>query len=168
MALTLVLAGCGFAARSVVTPPPSPSPGASLSVTLQTARAEVAGALGAARFQVIDARTPYRTGESPALAAAPRTVLQVILPAAPERGFIVLYELADAGLASGAAQELAQYLASGPGRVQFGNDTRFVIRQLGAAVVFYAWSPASSSDPDGEEGIATTLAGLGQGYDVRS
>jgi hypothetical protein len=168
LAMATVLAGCGIGARlAEVTPAPSAS-AAALSATLQTAAIQVRAAFSAARYQVADARVPYRTGESPALAAAPRTVLQAILPAAPDGGFIVLFELADPGTASGAAEELVQYLASGPGRIQFPNDARFTIRQLGAAVAFYVWSPAASTDPEGERGVETVLASLGQGYGVPS
>jgi len=162
-----MLAACGTGAEVAVTPAPSPAASATLSPTLLAARAQVLGVLAASRLQVTDARTPYRPGESPALAAAPRTVVQVILPAAPGAGFVVIYDLVDPGLAAGAAQELADYLASGPGRIQFPGDARFTIRQVGSAVVFHVWSPAGSADPEGERAIETALATLGQGFVVR-
>jgi hypothetical protein len=161
-----VAGGCGLGARVVDTPTSSPAPTTALSSTLALTRGQVVAALGAAQVQAEDARVPFRPGESATVAAAPRVVLHALLPAAPQRGFIVLYEFRDPGTATAAAQELAAYLASGPGRVQFPNDARFTIRQLGSAVVFYHWSPAASEDPDGEERMATALAALGQGWEV--
>ena len=42
---------------------------------------------------------------------------------------------------------MAGYLASGPGRIQFPNDARHVLRQVGSTLVFFTWSPAASPDP---------------------
>jgi hypothetical protein len=162
---SLSIAGCGIAGQ-VVTPRPSSAASAGISPTLQLARTEVSGALGAAAIGVRDAQVPYRPAESPLVTAAPRLVLQAVLPAAPDRGFVVLYEFPDPGSATAAAQELAAYIASGPGRVQFPNDARFTIRQVGAALVFNSWSPSGSTDPEGEGRVATALAAIGQGYDV--
>jgi hypothetical protein len=124
LALGGALAGCGMAARLVEPPPASPAASAALSATLLNARGQVSATLAAARIQVADARVPYRPGESPAVATAPRTVVQAVLPAAPEAGYIVIYELADPSLATGAARELAQYLASGPAD-PFPSDAEF-------------------------------------------
>jgi hypothetical protein len=147
---------------------PSPVASPSLSATLRLARTEVAGALGAAQVQVRDSPVPIRPGESPLVSAAPRLALQAIVPAAPDGGYIVVYEFPDPGAATTAAREYVGYIASGPGRVQFANDARFVVRQLGAALVFFAWSPGVSSDPEGEQRVATALGSLGTGYDVPS
>jgi hypothetical protein len=161
-----IVAACGSGARVDEPSAPSTAPSATVSATLALTRTQVLAALGAAQVQAQDARVPFRPGESASVAAAPRVVLQALLPEAPQRGFIVLYELADPGAATAAAQELASYIASGPGRVQFPNDARFTIRQLGAALVFYHYSPAASEDPLGEERLATALASLGQGWEV--
>jgi hypothetical protein len=165
-----LVAGCGLGAggESSARPsaPSTASPSVAVSSTLALTRTQVMAALGAAQVQVEDARVPFRPGESASVAAAPRLVLQALLPAAPQRGFVVLYEFRDPGTATAAAQELAAYIASGPGRVQFANDARFTIRQLGAALVFYHYSRSVSEDPLGEERIATALAALGQGWEV--
>lgn len=171
LALLLVLlagmaAGCGSGAAQVTSPAVTPQPSGATSATLLAARSQVLATLSAAGLQVGDARTPYRPGESAAVAAAPRIVVQAVLPAAPDAGFVVLYEFADPATASGAAQELAQYLASGPGRIQFPDDARFTVRQLGAALAFHAWSPGSSDDEEGERAIETALGTLGTGYPV--
>ncbi len=165
--LALAVGGCGFAAQVVVTPAPSATPIPSLSPTLVAARTQVISALAPAGFQVTDAQVPYRPGESPSVTAAPRHVLQALIPAAPDRGYIVLYEFADPAAAAAAAQEDARYIATGPGRVQFPSDARFTLRQLGAAVVFYVWSPGASPAPNDESALAAALGSLGQGYPVQ-
>jgi hypothetical protein len=141
-----------------------PSP--SLSTTLAILRHDVMSALGAARYQIQDARTPYRPAESPTVAAAPRAVLQALIPDAPDAGFVILYEFPDPGSAADAARELTAYIASGIGRVQFPVDARFTLRQVGAGLILYVWSPGSSADPEAEQGIETALETLGQGYPV--
>jgi hypothetical protein len=163
-----LLAGCRAFTPVGGGAPSAAAPSPTLSPTLRLARTEVAGALGAAQVQVRDSPVPVRPGESPLVTAAPRLALQAIVPAAPDGGYIVVYEFADPGSATAAAREFVAYIASGPGRVQFANDARFVVRQLGAALVFYAWSPGASIDPEGEERIATVLSSLGTGYDVPS
>jgi hypothetical protein len=60
----------------------------------------------------------------------------------------------------GAATEEARYVGSGPGKVQFPVDARFVLRQVGTTLVFYSWSPGTPADPRTPD-IATALATLG-------
>ncbi len=161
-----VLAGCGIAARQVTPPPASPTPVPSISVALGLARYQVAGALAAIGVPIVDASIPYRPGESPRLAAAPRLVVQAVVPDAPAAGFIVIYEFVDGQTATAAAEEMVRYLASGPGQVQFPTDARFVLRQLGSTLVFYTWSPGAAPAATLAE-IATALGSIGQGYEVR-
>jgi hypothetical protein len=165
--LAAAVAGCGVAAQVVEPPPPSAAPSFAPSAALEALRTQVETALEAASIQAEDARVPFRPGESPLVAAAPRVVVHAIIPAAPDRGFVVLYDFADPSAAVAAAKELAGYLASGPGRVQFAPDERFTIRQVGAGLVFYSWSPGSSAAPTDEERIATVLGALGQGFAVQ-
>ncbi len=165
--LVTAVAGCGFAAQVVATPTPSAPAAPSLDAVLAAARSEVAAAIAPAGFPLHDATVAYRPGESPSIAAAPRAVVQAGINAAPDRGFIVLYELASPGAAEAAAKEDAAYIGSGIGRVQFPNDAKFVIRQLGQVVVFYTWSPGSSPAPTDEQALATALGSLGQGFTVQ-
>jgi hypothetical protein len=165
--LAIVLAGCGFAAQVVETPQPSATPAPSLDAKVAAARAQVAAAIAPAGFPLHDAQVAYRPGESASVATAPRIIVQAGINAAPDRGFIVLYEFADPGAAEAAAKEDAAYIGSGIGRVQFPTDARFVIRQLGPVVVFYTWSPGTSPAPNDEQALATALGALGQGFTVQ-
>jgi hypothetical protein len=60
---------------------------------------------------------------------------------------------------------MAAYVASGPGRVQFPLDARFVLRQLGATLIFYTWSRESSPGREVEE-VAIVLETVGQGIAI--
>lgn len=162
----LTVTGCGIAARQVTPPPASPTPAPSISVAIGLTRLQVAAALGAIGVPIVDAHVPYRPGESPLLAAAPRLVVQAVVADAPDAGFIVIYEFPDGQTATTAAEEMVRYVASGFGQVQFPTDARFVLRQVGSTLVFYAWSPGTSPSPIlGEIGVA--LGSLGQGYEIR-
>ena len=161
--LGFALAGCGDGAPrspAVSTASASVGPGSSVSAAVAQARGELARALGAAGYQLADAQVPYRPAESAALAGAPRAVVQVLLAQDLDHGYVTIYEFPSAGAAAEAGREQAAYLATGPGRVQFASDTRFVIRQIGTTIVFYAWSPGSTDDPRAP-GIQPVLEALG-------
>jgi hypothetical protein len=166
--VALLLAGCGLGSVTDTVPSPPPVAQASLSPTLQSARAEVVTVLGEAAIVVQDAAVDYRPGESALVAAAPRHVLQAVLPDAPSGGFVVIYEFVDATAAATAGREWAEYIASGIGRVQFPTGSVFTIRQDGAALVFHAWAPEGSPDPEGEAAVATALGSIGVGWPVNS
>jgi hypothetical protein len=112
-----------------------------------------------------DSQAAVRPAESPLLADAPRAVFQVILPADPTRGFIVVYEFPDGARAADAAAEEQRYRASGPGRVQTAPGTVHVIRQIGPTVVLYEWLPGAAEDPAAPE-IQRALETLGVGYPI--
>jgi hypothetical protein len=128
-------------------------------------RAAVVAALGAKHLQVRDAQVAYRPPESPRLTSAPRIVVQAILPDDPGHGYVSIYEFPDEASAASAGQEQATYVASGPGRVQFTADTRFVLRQLGQTLIFFTWSPGSASDADFTD-IQQALEGVGRGIAI--
>jgi hypothetical protein len=149
--LALALAGCGPAASVPSTAPTAvPSAAPALSAAVATTADRIAAALGSvglAATAVPPQPIVFRPGESPLLAAAPRLVLQALVPGDASHGFIVVYDFPDAAAASSAGAEMAAYLATGPGRIQFPNDARHVLRQVGPTLVFFTWSPAVSPDP---------------------
>ena len=103
---------------------------------------------------------PFRPGESPSLASAPRLTLKTLLPEDDAGAFIVIYDYKDAQAAFDAGSEMAAYLASGPGRVQFPNDAVAVIRQVGSTLIFFSWSPATALDPRACHGPALGTVGV--------
>ena len=168
VAFVLAVSACGVGAPNgapVTFPPQSfgpsgPSTGASVAT-----RAGILQALGTKRIQLRDAQVAYRPPESPRLSAAPRLVVQAILPDDPNHGFISIYEFPDASTAADAGREQAAYIATGPGRVQFTADTRFVLRQVGPTIVFFTWSPGSTSDTT-NAGIQAALESIGSGIAI--
>ena len=111
-------------------------------------RALVAQALSDASIQVVvDPQVPYRPGESPALATAPRLLLQAVIPSAPTAGYVVIYELPDNVTADQVGRGFAAYLASGTGAIQYPRDAQFVLRRVGSTLVFFPWSSLATADP---------------------
>ena len=121
----------------------------------------VLAALEGAAFQVEDPQIAYRPGESPALVAVPRVVLQAVLPADPGAGYVVIYELPTNGEADAVGRDFAAYLASGTGAIQYPRDAQFVLRRLGRTLVFFPWSPSVSPDPEVAR-LAATLGTIGE------
>jgi hypothetical protein len=168
--LAAVAGACGVGAGSAA-PASFPSeyfgPSRPPTGAVAATRAALQQALGARQLQVTDPQVPFRPPESPRLAAAPRSVVQVVLPQDPAHGFVSIYEFADDAAAADAGREQAAYVASGPGRVQFTTDTQFVVRQLGPTIVFFAWSPDTSPDPATPK-IPEALETVGVGIPVPS
>ena len=164
--LVVLLAGCSPTAAPANTyPPASATPDLVVSAAVTQTRASVAEALGNVGLTLRDVETPYRPAEAPLLAGAPRAVYQVLLPESPDKGFIVIYEFRDAGRATEAALEQANYLATGPGRAQWPLGTHHVIRGVGTTVIVYDWLPGSAADPK-TPAIETALETVGQAFPV--
>lgn len=148
-----------------VTVPASIGPDRTVSPVVDGTRAELARALGERSVILEDRDAPVRPAEGPVLAYAPRVAFQAQLPADPDAGIIVVYELDDAAGAAAAAADQAAYLASGPGRVQYPDAARHVIRVLGSTVILYTWIPEAADDPLTPE-VAAALATVGTGVEI--
>jgi hypothetical protein len=157
------LAGCLTTLNTFPPEGSSPRPaGAGASGTI----GRVISALAAAGLQAGPATREFRPVEGPLLAAAPRTVLQVVLPDDPEGGWIVVYSLASPEAAAMAAKDQAAYLGAGiGGGIQYAPGTQFVLPQDGSSVVFFSWLPANSPDKRTAT-IAQTLPAIGQTVEV--
>jgi hypothetical protein len=161
-----VVGGCGVGAAPASDVAASVGPEASVPPDIAATAAQLRSALGADSLQLTVPQVPFRPAESPMLAAAPRAVYQVKLPADQEHGFIVVYGFPSPAAATAAAQEQVAYVESGPGRVQFPADARFVLRQVGSTLVFHSWAPSAVTDPDAAR-IADVLASIGIPYPIR-
>jgi hypothetical protein len=167
LALALVVGGCGTTDPAAVPPSPATTqPPRAVGPASAATREALLAALGGASLLVADSPIPFRPAEAATLAAAPRTVYQVTLPAEPNNGFIVVYELEDEAAAIAASKEQQAYLLSGPGRVQAPLGTEHVLQQLGSTVILYSWLPEASVDPAAPR-IAETLRGVGTAFEVR-
>lgn len=167
LALSVALpAGCATGSASIpAIPPASIGPSTTVSPAVGQTRAELVRALSAVDLVLADAQTPVRPAESALLIDAPRAVFQVTLPQDPTRGFIVVYEFADASRAAEAAAEEQRYLASGPGRVQTPEGTVHVLRQVGPTLVLYDWLPGAARDPAAPK-VQEALETVGVGFAV--
>jgi hypothetical protein len=145
-------------------PPASFGSGTTSAAALETRRL-VAVALSAEGLLAETPPVVFRPAESPALAQAPRLVVQAQLPDDPQHGYVVIYEFRDATTADGAAREQAAYVASGIGFVQFPPDSKFVIRTVGPTIIFFSWSPGNSPDARTPK-IASALETVGTGIPI--
>jgi len=158
VAVALVLAACRPAATRPPQPDPTPRP--TISPAVAGTQVQLEGALRARGLTLRATETTVRPGEPTSLATVPRTAFQAMLPDDPNGGLVVVYELPDAVAAATASADLAAHVTSGPGRVQYPPDTRFVLRQVGSTVVFFPWSPASSPDERTAD-VAAAVATVG-------
>ena len=161
----VVLASCSASATLQPAFPPVGFTPAPVGVATAATRAAVTNALLVEGLQVVDAPVAYRPAEGPLFAAAPRSVIQVILPADPAHGFITFYAFGSPQAALTAANDQAAYIASGLGRVQFGIDARFTLRVLGSTAMFFWWSPANSPD-EHTPAIDLALAQIGSAVPI--
>jgi hypothetical protein len=146
LAVGAVIVLLGALGISIIKPSPAPT----LAPTGQAAERtwnEVSAALQAQRFQVVEPQNPFRPGETAELLQVPRRLLQTVLPDSPEDGYVVVYELPSNNDAERAGRDLATYVASGPGAVQYPRDTQFTIRRIGQTLVFFSYSPEANPDP---------------------
>jgi len=168
--IVLALAGCAPSGTAVITlGPPAATAGPTRTagpVVAQT-RAELVRVLGGRNLVLQDSAAPFRPPEDARFTVTPRALYQVILPQAPQEGFIVVYEFPDPTAAAEAATAQAAYLATGPAKVQSAFGARHIIRLVGQTVVMYSWVPNGVEDPL-QPDIQTALESLGTGVPVPS
>lgn len=164
IAVAALVAGCTDGGLATL-PAASLAPDRTVSPAAATTVAELTSVLGERSLIVTLPQQPYRPAEATTLAAAAREELQVQLPDDPGGGWVVVYELPSPDAAMAAAREQADWLGSGPGRVQTPIGTQHVIRVAGPTVVLYSWHPETAQDPRAAE-IAEALGGFGVGVDV--
>ncbi|HET6638268.1 MAG TPA: hypothetical protein VFH82_05750, partial [Gemmatimonadota bacterium] len=157
--LALALGACAPATPRTTFPPLGQTPGPAGDDTAAT-RKVIVDALSGAGIQAVDAQRTYRPAEGALLAAAPRSLLQVTLPADPTHGYILVYSLGSEAAATAAANDQASYLASSVAKAYYPPGTSFVLRVIGNNVVFFSWLPPDSPDPQTPE-VQRVLESLG-------
>ena len=155
-----LLAACGGTPPAHRTSEPLLTARPTASTAVQTTLVQLDGALRANGLVLQSTLTAIRPAEPPSFAGVARWPFLAVLPEDPAGGYFVIYEFPDVTLAVDGGRDLAAYITSGPGRVQFPPDVRFVLRQVGSTLVFYAWSPASSPDPRTPD-VAIALESVG-------
>ena len=161
-------AACGPGGVSVASfPAGSIGPARTAGPAAAETRTELVRVLGERNLVLQDTEAPFRPPEDLTFTTAPRAVYQVLLPDAPDQGFIVVYEFPDPTTAAEAAADQAAYLATGPARVQVPFGARHIIRLVGSTVVMYSWVPEGASD-ERQPDIQAALETLGVGVLVPS
>jgi hypothetical protein len=160
-----LFAACAGGAPGVSTAAPLPTTQPSPSAAVEAALAQLDAALQASGLVVAPTLTAVRPAEPPSFAGVARWPFHAVLPDDPAGGYFVIYEFAAPALAADGGRDLAAYISSGPGRVQYTPDVRFVLRLVGPTLVFYPWSPASSPDPRTPD-LAAALATVGTGVPI--
>lgn len=170
LAAALLLAGCAGSTGDVApsaAPLQTEGPTRTVGPAVAQTRTELVQALGTKNLVLQDSQAEFRPPEDATFTTTPRALYQVILPKAPQEGFIVVYEFADPTAAAEAAAEQAAYLATGPAKVQSPFGARHIIRLVGPTVLLYTWVPAGVEDPL-QPDIQTALETLGTGVQVPS
>ncbi len=155
-----LLAGCAGGAPVARTSGPLPTAQPSAPAAVEATLAQLDAVLRPGGLVVEPTLTAVRPAEPPSFAGVARWPFHAVLPDDPAGGYLVIYEFPAPALAADGGRDLAAYISSGPGRVQYAPDIRFVLRLVGSTLVFYPWSPASSPDrrtPD----LAAALASVG-------
>jgi hypothetical protein len=155
----IALAVLACATRPVVTPGPA---GDAASATKQLVISAVVGA----GVSAAEATKPYRPAQTPALIAAPRSIVQAQLANDPDHGFIVIYSFVSAATAEKAAYDQAAYVSQA-GRVQFPPGSHFVIRLVDTTMIFFTWAPGASPDLQ-QQKVEDALKGVGIGVPISS
>jgi hypothetical protein len=168
LVVVLLVAGCGGGIPAGGLGPQNPAaatPLASVTTAIETSASALQAALAAGGYELDAASGPFRSSEPAALIRVPRAVYRVRL-ADPDDGAVVIYQLPDANAAGSAAADLAGYLASGSGKVNYPADALVSVAQLGPTVILTWFSPGRSDDPDAARGAFELIASVGRAYPV--
>jgi hypothetical protein len=170
VAVAVLVGACAPNGTPAVTPRPAVATGGptrTVGPVVAQTRADLVRVLGGRNLVLQDSAAQFRPPEDARFTTTPRALYQVILPQAPEEGFIVVYEFTDPTTAAEAATAQAAYLATGPAKVQSPLGARHIIRLVGATVVLYSWVPEGAEDPL-QPDIQAALETLGTGVPVPS
>jgi hypothetical protein len=121
---------------------PRPSAGASAAGALRL----LTDALAVGGFELAPATRAWQPAQPASFGDVPRSAFQVRL-ADPDDGVVLVYEFGTAEAAAAGADDLAAYLSSGPGRINFPGDATFHVGQVGPAVLM-TWFAASAAGDD--------------------
>jgi hypothetical protein len=158
----VALAGCGrgIEAGGIGSVPDAATPRASAGQAAQLAVQALRDALASAGYDLEPATRTFMPAQPAALIAVPRSAYQVRL-SDPDGGIVLIYEFATTESASTGARALADYLSSGPGKINFPGDASFYVAQLGPAVIMSWFSPSQSADPEAGMGAFDLISTVG-------
>lgn len=160
LASILTACGGGLTAGGLGVAPgaatPLPSAGAAAQGTIRA----LEEALATGGFALGPATRPWQPAQPPGLIGVPRSVQQVRL-SDPDGGIVLVYEFVTPEAAREGAHELADYLSSGPGMINFPGDTTFHVAHLGSTVVMSWLSLLQSGDPKAAQAAFDRISTVG-------
>jgi hypothetical protein len=156
------LAGCGrgIEGGGIGSVPDAETPRASAGPAAQATIAALGDALAIGGYVLEPAGRPFQPAQPAALIAVPRSAYQVRL-SDPDGGVVLVYEFPTAEAARTGAAELADYLSSGPGKINFAGDTLFHVASLGPTVIMSWFSASQSDDPEAARGAFDLVSTVG-------
>ena len=156
-----LLAGCTGPGIGINQPSAAAAATPPVGVTgaIDAARAAVAAAVAPAGFTLTE-KAGYTPGEPASVQALSRNVYQLNF-GGPNEGNVVIYDAGanDAALAAGA--DFAEYLRTF-GRSNYPGDAKFSLNAVGDALVYFWYSPSTSTQADRAAQAFDLIAPLGQ------
>jgi len=156
------LTGCGrgLEAGGLGVVPDAETPRPSAGSAAQATVAALHDVLAGGGFGFAPAIQSFQPAQPAALLTIPRSAYQVRL-ADPAGGVVLIYEFATPEAAATGGRALADYLSSGPGKINFAGDTEFHVAQMGSTVVMTWYSASQSTDPDAARGAFDLVSTVG-------
>ncbi len=160
--LAALLTGCGrgIEAGGIGVVPDAETPRPSAGAAAQGTLAALRDALAAGGLAIAPATREFQPAQPAALLQVPRSAYQVGL-ADPDGGVVILYEFPTAEAAAAGAKALADYLSSGPGKINFAGDTAFHVAHLGPTAIMTWFSESQSADPQAAKGAFDLVSTVG-------
>jgi len=146
LVLASVACGRGMEAGGIGSVPDAATPRPNAGAAAQGTIAALRDALASGGYDLARATRTYLPAQPASLIPVPRSAYQVRL-ADPDGGVLIVYEFTTPEAARAGAQALADYLSSGPGKINFAADTSFHVASLGSTVIMAWFSESQSADP---------------------
>lgn len=144
-------------AAAPATPPVGVTP------AIDAARAAVAAAVAGSGFTLTE-KSGYTPGEPQPIQSLPRDVYQLNF-GGPNEGNVVIYDAGSNDAAINAGNAFAEYLRTF-GRSNYPGDSKFTLNAIGDALVYFWYSPSTSTQADQAAKAFDLIAPLGQPIQV--
>ncbi len=162
LVVAAMLAGCGrgFEAGGLGAVEGAETPRASAGPFGQAAVRALRDALAIGGYDIAPATRTFQPAQPASLMTVPRSAYQVQL-SDPDGGVVLIYELADREAARVGAQAMADYLSSGPGKINYPGDATFYVGLLDSTVIMSWFSASQSGDPEAARGAFDLVSTVG-------
>jgi hypothetical protein len=131
---------------------------------IDAARAAVAAAVAGAGFTLTESAGTYTPGEPQPIQALPRNVYQLNF-GGPNEGNVVIYDAGSNDAAINAGSAFADYLRTF-GHANYPGDAKFTLNAVGDALVYFWFSPSTSTQADRAAQAFDQIKPVGQPIEV--